>query len=474
MSDLAIEKWKEFIEWIDKHSVTTCYRGHSDKDYLLLPSVGRDNYSLAKELNMFEHFKRRASMYCNAKDDFEWLALAQHHGLPTRLLDWTENPLVACFFTVLNNPDKDGRIYCLNYRGDDFANLDDVKSPFEIDRIKLLHPPISTRRLELQKGLFTIHPLPHYPCVIDFDKSDNHDKHFLNEVQLCRQCDNRDFKIPNFNSSDLKHDFEGEILKFYKSFYKIEKPFFDIPKECKSYFENKIRSLGIDETIYGDIDSIAKNIKYLGSNNLLRDVKNSNFKSVKPLWQATIPQLLKDYLKNNPKVMNSLFSGFNIIDSQLYFEITDIHRDEYNFKDIIGNLHYHIRPNFEKLKAPVLKNIFYSGYETVIDFFSELKINVFSNGRLIRVNTHQNIQLTLYTNGYSENHLSIVKCQIIPTPDNIEFISDAKSKFEKAEKNLEHLLQQMHKEDIAKLKRTVKGSVIYKQLLDKYRGKIKP
>jgi FRG domain len=160
------KKWDEFLDWINSTSTNYYFKGESNTEYLLRPKIGRNNYSLSDELNMFEHFILRTSLYINAKNDFEWLAIAQHHGLPTRLLDWSLNPLVACFFAVTSNINKNGRIYKVDSSKNDTIDIKKYNSPFEIDKIHFLHPPASTRRIELQKGLFSLHPLPKEPLLI--------------------------------------------------------------------------------------------------------------------------------------------------------------------------------------------------------------------------------------------------------------------------------------------------------------------
>ena len=87
----------------------------------LVPCVFRaDNGKVYDEISMYNVLRLRAGEY--RKDHqatFDWLCLMQHYGLPTRLIDWSESPLVALYFAVRNefyHNEKDGFIYALDAR----------------------------------------------------------------------------------------------------------------------------------------------------------------------------------------------------------------------------------------------------------------------------------------------------------------------------------------------------------------------
>ena len=93
------------------------WRGHADSSWGLIPSVFR-KYEHDYEVKITNHFKRIAPALYNQcpTDDFDWLCLMQHYGLPTRLLDWTESPLVALYFAVFDEQydSKSGILYAMN------------------------------------------------------------------------------------------------------------------------------------------------------------------------------------------------------------------------------------------------------------------------------------------------------------------------------------------------------------------------
>jgi FRG domain len=85
---------------------------------------------------MLAAFKRQARPYIDPMpiNDFEWMFVAQHHGLPTRLLDWSTNALAALFFAVSGAPSRggNGARACAKFvDGDEFS--DDGFAIFVID-----------------------------------------------------------------------------------------------------------------------------------------------------------------------------------------------------------------------------------------------------------------------------------------------------------------------------------------------------
>lgn len=151
--------------WDDRNML---YRGVPDSGYQLVPSIGRRKAKEAKlhadyERAVFEDFKQRALPYISRepRDDMEWLFLAQHYGIPTRLLDWTRSPLFALYFACEQHPEKDCAVYKIVMTRW-YVNLYQV-DPFAIAEVGGLEPRHTDVRYINQDGAFTIHPNPTEP-----------------------------------------------------------------------------------------------------------------------------------------------------------------------------------------------------------------------------------------------------------------------------------------------------------------------
>lgn len=93
------------------------FRGQSDLKWKLIPSVARIASAVSAEFTLIKRFKQNALTFLinRPATEWDWLFLMQHYGVPTRLLDWTESPLVALYFAVSEEEhrDKDGAVWCL-------------------------------------------------------------------------------------------------------------------------------------------------------------------------------------------------------------------------------------------------------------------------------------------------------------------------------------------------------------------------
>jgi hypothetical protein len=89
---------------------TLWYRGQANYRWGLQPRVARNSGFIANELDMLKRFRQDALPRVRERPwtTWEWIFMAQHYGLPTRLLDWTENPLIGLYFAAEDdNADED-------------------------------------------------------------------------------------------------------------------------------------------------------------------------------------------------------------------------------------------------------------------------------------------------------------------------------------------------------------------------------
>ena len=184
-NDQRIYSVSDFLGELKRHrriQQPVWYRGQEQADWGLAPTIARVRGGIIAESPLITRFKQNALALLADRpgSEWEWLFVMRHYGVPTRLLDWSESPLVGLYFAVDEKPNSDGAVWNLlpielnkaaNIRpphpaevpgfGDDAVLDNYLPSNLAKEKTSSLSPvaaiaPRNTRRMQAQHGVFTI------------------------------------------------------------------------------------------------------------------------------------------------------------------------------------------------------------------------------------------------------------------------------------------------------------------------------
>lgn len=182
-SFLSIIEEEKGVELKKRNSSDFIFRGQQC-DFPLIPKIRRLHpkvHNLGElERLMLADFERQMALFTEKepRDRWDLIALAQHHGLPTRLLDWSFSALAALWFCVGRGPArtkigdmKNGVVWVFKTHVDDFISGDNPGDPFTTQKTRIFRPRFVSRRIMAQAGLFTCHKMTGDDGFVELSKN---------------------------------------------------------------------------------------------------------------------------------------------------------------------------------------------------------------------------------------------------------------------------------------------------------------
>lgn len=246
VKEIEIKKWQDYLDLtLSNNFVSWGFRGQSDSSWQIQSTLARylKNFKVHQdawahqEERIIRIFKRKAHHYLKTvppdDDIMQWLSIMQHHGAPTRLIDFTWSPFVAAFF-ALNQATKKSvvwAIYPATFYYQDRIELNDGTViepenfwPDSYDKFKkyyltknvpfvvLGEPDAMNDRLIAQSGTFAIPSVIDKPLeeiLLNYPKSDNIIVKFVLDTKEIRDEAMSYFHVTNINESTLFPGIDG-------------------------------------------------------------------------------------------------------------------------------------------------------------------------------------------------------------------------------------------------------------------------
>ena len=225
------------------------FRGHPRVHEELVPKLLREKYvsHASLELSLIEAFKRVApALDANVPkqdDNIAWLFLMQHHGVSTRLLDWTKSALIALYFVVVEHETEDGELWAMYPN-----NLNKLSG---IPGLPLRNNPVLKYFVEepledpkMLQSLYNLPQIPDKPIAIEPQ---------MNFPRIMAQLSK--FTIhPISNQAKLISTLltdEKDLVRYI------------VPSDSKSKFRSDLATLGITHTaLFPSLDALGRDIIY--------------------------------------------------------------------------------------------------------------------------------------------------------------------------------------------------------------------
>jgi hypothetical protein len=230
MKEVEVTTVEDYLSVIKEHQQESrsgsivqdiVFRGQAG-DFPLIPKLCRLHPKgdlLHVEADMLNEFKRSNPLLIQpqgAMDDWDYLALGQHFGLPTRLLDWSNNALTALWFAVSSNMnvcDSDSpyaMVWMLAAGEDDVVrNMNEIH-PFNVPATKIFRPRLIKQRINNQSGVFTI-----------LSSEDIKQRRFMHQNDSFSEKLVR-IKIPSDKIPDLRNDLNMLGVNAFSIFPELE------------------------------------------------------------------------------------------------------------------------------------------------------------------------------------------------------------------------------------------------------------